>query len=172
MASRPEYSQTFATLLKVVNRGIFASPWRCLHTEHVKGLASYKLTQARHFGWVRSWLRQKRLKSGFLSAQGHEQRNDGSQALEALLPPSASHTNTSLVTNFLPVNPFKTSFLFLPFPEQGLYAHDFPMLGRSPCAQGPRQQARVICSPTSWQERRLQAVLVPTTMNAPPKPPS
>ena len=66
------------------------------------------------------------------SAKGHEQRNDGSQALEALLPPSASHTNTSLVTNFLPVNPFKTSFLFLPFPEQGLYAHDFPMLGRSP----------------------------------------
>ena len=40
-----------------------------MHTEHVKGLASYKLTQARHFGWVRSWLRQKRLKSGFLSAQ-------------------------------------------------------------------------------------------------------
>ena len=37
------------------------------------------------------------------------------------------------------------------------------MLGRSPCAQGPRQQARVICSPTSWQSRR-----VPTTMNAPP----
>ena len=66
------------------------------------------------------------------SAKGDEQRNDGSQALEALLPPSASHTNTSLVTNFLPVNPFKTSFLFLPFPEQGLYAHDFPMLGRSP----------------------------------------
>ena len=33
-------------------------------------------------------------------------------------------------------------------------------------AQGPRQQARVICSPTSWQ-RLAHAVLVPTTMNAP-----
>ena len=132
-----------------------------MHTEHVEGLASYKLTQARHFGWVRSWLRQKRLKSGFLSAQGHEQRNDGSQALEALLPPSASHTNTSLVTNFLPVNPFKTSFLFLPFPEQGLYAHDFPMLGRSLVRRD------LASKPELFVPQLLGKGRVPTTMNAP-----
>ena len=108
-----------------------------MHTE----LASYKLTQARHFGWVRSWLRQKRLKSGFLSAKGHEQRNDGSLVLEALLPPSASHTNTSLVTNFLPSTLLKPHSYSCPSLSKG-YTHMIsqcwegpPCAGTSPASQ-------------------------------------
>ena len=147
---------------------------RCLHTEHAKGPASCRdqngpvKTFCFHFGRVAttrqliaeirvSFIEGSAMNRGTMDDKrsGHSCHN-----LEQLVAQTHHWT-----TNFLsPETLLKPHSYSRRRSLCGLYVHDFPMLGRSPCtAQGPRQQARVICSPTSWQSRR-----VPTTMNAPP----